>query len=382
MDRNNLFKNWILPVVIVLLGIAGYKILLALKPKAKVVQPAERVVPVEIARLESSPAPVMLNVSGDVRAARRVALMPEVGGRIARTAEAFRPGGVFKAGEPMLWINPVDLETALAQAKSRLAEAGYAYQQELGWQEVARHEWNLLDNQETASELEQNLTLRKPHLEKAAAALEAAQASVAKAELDLERACIAAPFNARIVSRSVELGSQVTTQTPLAEIAGTDEYWVFATIPVDHLQWLDIPGTKATIRLDRNSRESVEGEVFALEPELEGNGRLARIVIRIPDPLASPVPLLLGSYVHAELEGRQVADVFAIPSDALHQGNMVWLMNGEDRLQARPVTILWQTREKVFVGEGLAEGETLVLTDIPSPLPGMKLAVAQDEETE
>ncbi|MBN2161457.1 MAG: efflux RND transporter periplasmic adaptor subunit [Pontiellaceae bacterium] len=382
MNPQNLLKNWILPIIIISLGYGGYKLLLKLKPQAKVVPPTERIVPVKIQELGSIATPVQLHAAGTVEAAKQIALQPEVSGRIYKTAEAFLPGGEFKAGEPMLWINPVDLEAALAQTRSTLAQAEYAYRQELGWQEVARHEWDLIEDHSTVTELEKELTLRKPQLDQAKAQLDAARAAVAKAQLDLDRACIKAPFNCRIISRSVELGSQITTQTTLATLSGTDEYWVRATIPVEDLQWLEIPGTTARIRLGKTSEKYVAAEVFALEPAIESNGRLARIVLRIPNPTTRTIPILIDSYVYADLEGRSVENVYAIPADALHQGSVVWLMNREDRLEIRPVSVLWRTRDQVFIGEGLADGEGLIITDIPSPIPGMKLASKQEKKAE
>ena len=314
----NLLKNWILPLLIVLFGAGIFALLVILKPKAQLTPPKERIVPVEILRLESRAQTVNLKVSGSVEAAKAIALKPEVAGRIAEVSEAFIPGGTFKKGEPILQLNPVDLQATLAQAESTLAQAEYAYQLELGQQEIAQHEWSMMDDQEKASELEKSLTLRKPQLAQVAANLKAAQAAVEKAKLDVQRTTITAPFNAQIVSRTVEQGSQVSTSTELAQIAGSDEYWITATLATENLQWLDIPGTSA--RISQNGKTVANGEVFALEPALEPSGRLARILIRILDPLSLETPLLLDAYVHAELTGKSIPQVFAIPADARTSG--------------------------------------------------------------
>ena len=378
MKSKSLFKNWILPLIIILVGVGAFKILLALKPKAQFAPPKERVVAVETIALKPGDEPVQLQVSGTVEAAQQIALMPEVSGRISKLAEGFKPGGVFKTGETMIQLNPVDLKAALAEAESALAQAEYAYRLELGQQAIAKHEWEMVEDRGNATELEKNLTLRKPQLAQAQAALEAAKATVEKAKLNVRRAAIEAPFNAQIVSRSVEVGSQVTTQSTLATIAGTDEYWVSATIAVSDLQWLDIPGTEARILL--GDTPIADGEVFALEPALETNGRLARILIRIPDPLSLDAPLLLGSYIHADLTGKTVSGVFALPADAVHNGSTVWLANAENRLEEREISILWQTKTHVFTTTGLKAGEQLILTDIPSPIPGLKLSTKEPAE--
>ena len=84
--------------------------------------------------------------------------------------------------------------------------------------------------------------MRKPHLAKAQAALEAAKASLAQAQVNLTRTEVAVPFNAVVVSKSVDIGAMATTQTVLATLAGTDKFWVEAAVPVDRLKWIAIPG--------------------------------------------------------------------------------------------------------------------------------------------
>ena len=55
-------------------------------------------------------------------------------------------------------------------------------------------------------------------------------------------------------------------------------------------------------------------------------------------------------------------------------------MSEEKRLVERTIKSLWETKEYVFVREGLNEGEQLILTDIPSPIPGLKLSIPQKTE--
>ena len=380
MNAKKIFINVLIPLLILGIGLAGYAVLIILKPKPRVIPPTERMVMVQLHELQSTSAPIALQATGNIEAAQRLELKPEVGGRVYKTADAFEPGGLFEAGDPMLWINPVDFENSLAQARSTLAQAEYNFAQEQGRQEVARHEWEMIDGKESISALEKDLILRKPQLEQAKAQLEATQKAVATAELNIERTCVRVPFNAQILSRSVDLGSQVGSQTTLAELIGTDEYWMTATLPVNELQWLEVPGNPAQIRIEDKSEKFTEGEVFSVLPALEQNGRLARIVLRIPHPQESPIPLHINAYAYADMVGKTVEHVYIIPTDALHQGREVWLLNAEERLEIREVHVLWKTREQVFIDEGLSDGERLVLTDIPSPMPNMKLTLTQDKK--
>jgi RND family efflux transporter MFP subunit len=305
-----------------------------------------------------------------------------VSGTIIAVSPEFEPGGRFKVGEELVQIDPVDYELVVAAREADRAQAQRAYKEELGYQEVARHEWELVDNREAASELEQELTLRKPQLASAEASLKAAEASLRKAQLDLQRTAVTAPFDAVILEQRVDLGSQVSAQTVLADLACTDAYWVEVTLPVDLLQWVE-RARRETAALPVEvypSGGTVDGAgwtgtVIRRRADLEPNGRLARIIVAVENPLeqVAELPLMLGSYVQVRVQGPMVKDVFSLPRCAVHNGNEVWIMNKEHRLDIRTVDILWRDRQRVLVREGLAAGELLVITDLAAPVPGMKL---------
>ena len=251
-------------------------------------------------------------------------------------------------------------------------------------QTVARHEWDLLDSRENLPQEQVDLILRKPHLKAAAAALEGARASVRQAELNLERTKIKAPFDAVVLERSVDVGAQVSVQTALGILAGTDEYWIEATLPTRDLKWLVLPsepgttGSVAVIRpsSDRSGTSDRTGAVLKLDAQLEANGRLAQILVSVPDPLSvenGALPLLLGAHVDVELEGPMLEDVFIIPRSALQNGRYVWLMNASDRLEIREVNPVWNSADVVAVRDGLQEGERLVVSDLAIPAPEMLL---------
>ena len=134
-----------------------------------------------------------------------------------------------------------------------MTDAEYAMKLELGHQAVAKREWELLNKGKPAQDMEKELALRQPHLNKVRANLAAAEAELKTAMLDLERTQIRAPFNAMVLSKSVDLGSQVTLQETLAELVGTDTYRIQVSIPVERLEWIQTPsqagdpGSKARI---------------------------------------------------------------------------------------------------------------------------------------
>ena len=347
-----------LAVVIVLLSVWGYRRLLATAPVRQMRPPQERVAVVEVAPLAKSSRQVTVAATGTVMPARQLALTTRVPGEVVALHPALDPGGCLAAGEVAVTLDRTDYElavtradiqvakarSALAQSEISLLQAGsektqaegqlisaeYNYTLELGQQSVARYQWEMLENKETATELEKELTLRQPHLRKAEADVASAKAGVALAEqkiktaktgvdtahaalrdaeaaleqarLDLGRTEVRAPFAAVVLNRTASVGAQVTTQTQLATLVDAEVYWVQVSVPLDRVPWIRVrreqePGAKVVIRPTGAMSGSAEwtGEVVRRLPAIEEQGRQARFLVEVRNPLESAaLPLLLG----------------------------------------------------------------------------------------
>jgi RND family efflux transporter MFP subunit len=327
---------------------------------------------------------VVVTAMGTVTPARSVKLEARVAGEVIALHPEFTDGGFVHAGDLLVRLEDNDYQLILAQRRSDLVNAEYALALEEGRQQVARREWELLND--GTPEAEADLALRKPHLDKARADVAAAEAAVRKAGLDKERTRIRAPFNAIVRSRSVEVGSQVSPQETLAELVGTDLYWIQATLSVDRLEWVFIPrragqnGSVAHIRY--NGHHTIEGRVVRLLGDLTDGGRMARLLIEVDDPLglasktaSDRPPLLIGDYVRVEIEGRRLDGVFAVPRTVLRDNDTVWLVDDAGKLEIRKVTPVWRDAETVLLRDHLKAGDRLVVSDLSAPVEGMELRV-------
>ncbi len=383
----------VLPLVVAAGGVAGAIQIYRTAPEAHRVKPASVATLVEVKAAQRSDERVIVRAMGTVVAARTVTLQPRVSGEIIELNDAFMPGGLLNTGDPILRIDPRDYELALEQSDSLVADARYGVKMELGHQEIAKREWSLLGAERDASELDRELALRKPHLEKANAALTAALAARKKAELDLQYTTIRAPFNSIVTTKGVDLGARVSTQTQLATLIGTDEYWVQVSIPVDRLKWIALPRGEtevgAGVRIHQSIGDAAHaewaGRVVRLLGDLEPVGRMARLLVEVEDPLGlqSPdqprPPLLIGSYVNVEIEGAALHDVTVIPRNALRDADRVWLVGEDNRLVVHQVEVVWRNRDQVFV-RGIGEGAPLIVSALATPVEGMTLRVESAED--
>jgi RND family efflux transporter MFP subunit len=387
-------RRWLvvlLPALVVLGGIVIAMMLVETAPRAKREPAASQARLVEVQPVTLGDSVADIEAMGTVVPAREVVLQPQVSGEVLTISDELVPGGRFRKGEPLLRIDPADYELAVRQRESELAQARSNLKIEQGQQAIARNEFELL-GESTGGE-DNALMLRKPQLESVRASVATAQATLERARLDLARTRIRAPFNAIVQSREVNTGTRVTPVSKLATLIGTDRYWLELSVPVDQLQWLEIPAVNAgqgsAVRVYDEAAWGPDkfrrGHVIRLAGDLENEGRMARVLVAVDDPLAlqpehagAPV-LLLNSYVRAVIEGRTLSNVARVNRALLRGEDRVWLMGSDDRLQIRTVTIQFRGPHSVLVSEGLAAGERLVVTDLSAPVEGMALRTGDTE---
>lgn len=324
-----------------------------------------------------------ISVLGQVEPAREVMLSPRISGQVVALEAGLVPGGIVAAGETLLRIDPADFEHTVLTSKSALREIEAELAIEQGRQHVARQEFELL-GQEIAEE-DRGLILREPQIASIRARIESARAAVARAQLDLDRATLVAPFEAHVLSRSVNVGSQVTPNTELAHLVGIGEYWIVASVPLRDLRWLrfpqgDQPGARVHVRHATAwpAGVQVDAELERLIGAVDPDTRLARVLITVPDPLgraagaAARPPLILGTVVQVEIEGKPLVDVVRIERELLRKNDTVWVF-ADDELEIRAVEVLFSDAEFAYLNAGLEGDEQIVTTNLATVTNGLAL---------
>lgn len=386
-----LLTRLILPLLVVGAGLALAMNYVNNPPKATR-QPSPRLPRlVEVMPVRFTDERVVVHAMGTVMSAREVSLQPRVSGQIVKVSDEFVPGGHFNEGDVLVVLDPSDFLLAVRQRESDLAQAKSALDLEFGQQAVAKREFEMLG--EAVKEDERALVLRQPQLARAQAALDTAQAALDLAKLNLERATVRAPFNAMVRERLVNLGMQVTPSTTLAKVTGTDAFWIEVAVPVDELQWIRVPRsngqTGSVVRVFNEAAWGAsvfrEGRVIRLMADLEKEGRMARLLVEVIDPEAllssqnGKPRLLLDDYVRVEIEGIELKSVASLERRLVRDGDTVWVMNGEKKLEIRPVQVAFRGRDRLYVRDSLRDGELIVTSDLASPVAGMPLRTATDD---
>lgn len=392
--RDRFLLHFLLPLA-VLAGAAwlAYSYLQT-APKAARVPPPRRAPLVEVVKLEAATRKVTIEAMGVVKPALQINLKPRVNGQIQEVSPEFVPGGYFNHGEVIVKLDPADFDLAVREAQANVDMARSALALEQGQQNIARKDFELLGHE--IDENEDALVLRKPQLASAKAELDRALSALEQASLDRQRASIRAPFNARILARDADLGEQVTSASSLAVLSGTDQYWIELTVPVNQLKWIQIPQDSreagSTVKIyDENAWGRGifrAGRVVRLAADLETEGRLARLLAVVDDPMSlrpehSAEPrMILGSFLRAEIEGVSLPDSTAIDRKLLRDGDTVWVLNDENQLEIRPIKIVYQGSDYVLVTEGVKPQERVIISHLSAPVAGMPLRAPGQSSTQ
>ena len=331
--------------------------------------------------------------TGTVIPAKDILLSPRVSGEIIYVSDNFTPGGFVEKGETLLQIDPSDYKNVLQLRESELLQAEADLNIEMGRQNVALKDYQLLEDEFNLED--KSLVLREPQMNAAKSRVEAARAAVSQAKLDLQRTAIQAPFNAHILNRSVNIGSQVSVGQELGRLVGLDVYWVELTVPLSRLKWLSFPDSenkkgasvKIRNRTARHDEEWREGNLHKMIGALEGQTRLARILVEIEDPLAQKTgsednsPLVIGSFVEAGVQANEIKDVFRLSRDHVRTNETVWVMV-DNKLEIRNVGVLFQDADYAYIDEGLNNDEKVVTTNLSTVTNGVSLRVEETVNTD
>jgi RND family efflux transporter MFP subunit len=255
--------------------------------------------------------------------------------------------------------------------------------------EVAREEWRL-SGEAGENEEPPPLVAKEPQLEAARASLAAGKADLEKAELNLDRTTLRAPFDGRITHKNVDIGQFVSVGQQLAGMYSIEAAEIAVPLQQEDLQWLHVPGFTAG---DDAAGEAVvhatiagadrkwEASIMRAEGMLDERTRMVNVIVRVERPYDAIPPLAMGLFVTVELTGVSVPDALWLPRSAVHENNVVWIVDKENRLRFRNVDVVRFDGDEALV-TGIADGELVAVSQLRIVTNGMKVSLHNEEESE
>lgn len=383
------FLRYTLPLGIIVLSVVVVIALVVIskgkRPERK--ESAANAVLVDVIPVQLESRHLVIESQGSVMPRTETVLVAEVAGKVIEVSRNFITGGFFKKGEMLLRIDPSDYDTALKRAQANLASREAQYADQKARSEQALKDWRNLGRTGEPSDL----TLRKPQLAEALAGVKAAEADLQKAQRDLDRTSIKAPYDGLLRSKQVDIGQYVAPGTSLGVSFAIDIAEIRLPLAIADLQYLDLPSATGAEQADhvpvRLSAESTglsgswQAKIVRTEGVIDQNSRVIYAVAQVTDPYAvlgkSQQPeLRMGTFVRAEIEGVWLEDVVRLPRIALREGDTVLVASPENELEIRNVNIVRAEPEQIYIDGGLTTGDRVIVTALEAPIPGTKLAIS------
>lgn len=373
-----------LAVKIFVPGLAAVVLVATIKPAPVAMpQPAPELPTVAVVVAQPSQQRLKVHSQGTVAPRREIDLVAQVGGRVTRVESNFVDGGFFAQDQALIQIDDRDYSFAHKRAEAQVSNAEQLLSTERGRARQAKREWRDLGNAEA-----NNLFLRKPQLAAAEASLASAQADLSKAALDLERTRITVPFGGRIRETFVDLGQYVTPGTRIATVYDTasaeirlplsDRQTALVDLPLGFSATGDDIGPAVTIKGVIGGKEySWLGHIARTDASIDTRSRMYYAVAEVDNPFIAAtdksraVPLIVGLFVEAEIDGKVLKDVMVLPREAVFKRDQIYIIqtndDGASEIALRRIKVLYKTRDKIWI-------QAIATADIPT---GSQIVVGQ-----
>lgn len=394
------FWKYALPLGLFVAAIAAFVVLMGIgsaKESERKEEPRQAVL-VDVIEAEQQRVRFTIGSQGGVQPRTETTLVAEVSGKISAVSPEFIAGGFFEKGHVLLQIDPSDYQTALKRAEANLASQRARLADEQARSEQALRDWKNLGRSGEPSEL----VLRKPQVQEAIANVTAAEADVDKARRDLERTRITVPYDGLVKRKLVDIGQFVAPGTQLGVTFAIETAEVRLPLSTDDVAFLDLPSPTASNRASDQAggqaeylpvtlsanvagmRQTWQAKIVRTEGVVDEASRVIYAVAEVTDPYgvlgqSRQQPLKVGTFVSAEIAGRDAGEVVVLPRRALQADNTVLVANAQNELEIRPVVVVRSEPHQVYISDGVEDGERVVITTMDAPIPGTKLAINNED---
>ena len=322
---------------------------------------------------------IKIKSTGTTTPITQTVLTSEVGGEVIYRSKKFSEGSSVISGEILAKIDDTDLQLQYKNALLQLASAEVQFAVQQAEAEIAQEAW-----EQVGKGTAKDLTAKKPQLKQAKAALEVAKAQVQSAEKKLNKTEITAPYTGRIQNINIDLGSTIIPGQPVGSMYTSNEIEVTLSVKDSDLQFLDIPMDGRKLNPDQKSIVIIKslyrgemqewaGNLERVDGVIDPMTRMIKLIANFKnDFIEETKPILpIGLFVEAEINGKQLEDIFMIPNTALTPNNELLVLNQNDALEIRKVKVITRMKNYILVKEGIKAGERVVVSKLSIATNGM-----------
>jgi RND family efflux transporter MFP subunit len=254
---------------------------------------------------------VAVNAAGQAEGWKKTVVVAQVAGRIS--ALPVRENDAVATGQTLAGLDAAEYGLAVEEAQADLRQAQASYR-----------EATLLDEEIR----DPSVRADRAAFARAKTGVDAAEVRLRKAQLDLSRTRIGAPFAGRVASLKVVPGQWVRAGDELMTVVSLDPIRVEVQVLESEVGFLS-PGRKAKVAFAAFP-ETFAGTVETINPVVESGTRTARVTVVVPNPGGRILP---GMYARVSLEARRFADRVLVPRSAILERDrrtMLFVFDGQN----------------------------------------------------
>ncbi|WP_434928399.1 efflux RND transporter periplasmic adaptor subunit [Shewanella sp. HL-SH2] len=372
------------PLFILIVAIGFAQLLMQTQEAPEQKDEAEILTIIDVMTVKQQTVSLNLPSYGVVNPKYKTQLVTEVQGRLQNISAEFVAGGIVKKGDQLALIEPSDYEADLMQAEANVAQATAMLNEEMARGQVAKIEFKDFDNG-----VAPELGLRIPQLKKEQANVKSSKAALARAQRNLERTIIRAPFDGIIKARHVDLGQYVTLGTNLGELYDTSTAEIRLPLTNNDLAYLesiDNPDTEVTLSASLAGQNMTwYGNIIRSENVIDEQNRMVYLVAEVIDPYLiksrnnKQLPLKYGSFVTAVIKGRSVSGIVQLPRHVL-RNDQVAIVSDDNIIEMRSVNLVRTDIDSVYIKDSFTDGERISMTNVANLSNGQKVKILGEDD--
>ncbi|BET97212.1 MdtA/MuxA family multidrug efflux RND transporter periplasmic adaptor subunit [Xenorhabdus taiwanensis] len=332
--------------------------------------------PVQVATAEIKSIPHYLGGLGTVLAANTVTVTSQVEGQLI--ALHFNEGQYVQKGDLLAEIDPRSFQVKLARAQGQYAKdqatLANTKQDLLRFQQLAKSK--LISQQE----LDKQISL----VRQSEASLQADQADIDEAKLQLTYSRITAPISGRVGLKRIDIGNHVSAggATPIVVITQVDPIDVLFSLPENDIGAV-LKAQKdhknvAVIAWDRNNQQPLaQGKLISIDNQID----ITTGTIKMKAEFNNQDNVLFpNQFVNIQMKVNTLNDVVVIPVAGLqmgNSGNFVWKVDKENKVSKHKIVAGLQDNQVVVINSGLSAGEQVVTDGIDNLTEGTKVEIVK-----
>jgi len=322
--------------------------------------------------------PVASQYAGQIAGRDEVKVQSKVSGNVVE--KYFHGGDYVTAGQPLYRIDSRQYESAVLQAQATLSQSQAT---------LSNAQTDLYrDQQLLASDAisEQTVTTQQANVDAYSAAAAANAALLQKARQDLDDTVIYAPMSGQLSVDDVAVGTFAAAgSTNLVTIGTTDPVFVeFSISESEYLKFKNIQamqsgsdkgGVQVSITLSDGSAYPYDGRIVQADRALAQNTGTLMVKALFQNPNGLLLP---GMFARVKLTGETVPNAILVPQRAVQQllgKSFVMVVNGDNKSEARTVTLGQKVGSYYIIKDGLSASDTVIVEGLSNLQEGKDLAV-------